>query len=361
MKSLKDKGIYINLEVPEYVKNEHAYNIGDLVSFGNRIYKSLKAHVTNESVEPIDALSDVTKWQLIGMYGFTNAMVWPVFKENHEYNEGDIFRTNDIPSWGYYKVISAGNSSSDIPNLTEEDDVFTSGSMTCQLVRIGSGNNNTKGQGIEQWFSGRESIVGDIVIYKNNLYECISDNINSIFDKTEWNKLGDTSITKWTPDMYYETGEMVNYNNNVYICIEEHVSSKNFDTDYDRYRWNQVDNDITAVSSDGGYSQVTKVNIPANTQVIIPIAYSKTMCKPPIEILRHESKDVNIDEIESTYSVNETANYENNRFIVLDDMLHEKTTVDYKYTTKESFAESKIYESEEIDLTDYKSVKGVTV
>lgn len=90
------------------------------------------------AVEPIfnqaGGRSDVNEWQL-----------WSDFEADHVYSVGEVFRTADTPSWGYWQVTTAGTSGDETtaPSGTTEGNTATSGIMQAKLMRLGSSTGNT--------------------------------------------------------------------------------------------------------------------------------------------------------------------------------------------------------------------------
>lgn len=57
---------------------------------------------------------------------------WELWKAKTKYNKHDVFKTSNVPSWGYWKVITAGISGTTEPNDTELGSVVTNG--TCEFI-----------------------------------------------------------------------------------------------------------------------------------------------------------------------------------------------------------------------------------
>lgn len=106
------------------------------------------------AVEPIfnqaGGGSDVKEWQL-----------WSDFEVNHVYAAGDVFRTEDTPSWGYWQVTTGGTSDETIPSGTTEGDTATSGTMVVTLTRIGSGGGSVYDDIARAWAMGAQTPDGE--------------------------------------------------------------------------------------------------------------------------------------------------------------------------------------------------------
>ena len=59
-------------------------------------------------------------------------MHWPMWEAGKQYQKKDVFRTETIPSWGYWEVTKAGTSGTTAPVGYGEGDTATNG--TCELI-----------------------------------------------------------------------------------------------------------------------------------------------------------------------------------------------------------------------------------
>lgn len=59
-------------------------------------------------------------------------MHWTMWQAGVAYKKQDVFRTSNIPSWGFWEVTTAGTSGNTEPTGSGEGDIFADG--TCQLI-----------------------------------------------------------------------------------------------------------------------------------------------------------------------------------------------------------------------------------
>lgn len=62
---------------------------------------------------------------------------WEMWKESTIYAKGDVYKTSNTPSWGYWQVTVAGTSGTTEPTETTEGAIVTDGTCKATLFRIG--------------------------------------------------------------------------------------------------------------------------------------------------------------------------------------------------------------------------------
>lgn len=290
--------------------------------------------------------------------------IWPVYQTGIYYSEGDIFKTSSTPTWGVWEVTTAGIGDLE-PAGAIEGSVVTTGGITCKLTKLGSGSSGGSGVTIEDWTPSVEYKTGDFVIYINYLYRARRDNIKTAFDEADWQLIGSEAKTTanaptWETRTNYVIGDLVEHDKNVFICLVSHVSNV-FDMDNSAGYWKAVSSDITVVGGAGGYSQVTKMDVTATMNVNIDIAPNMPYCHPPVEVLKFE-KGATSNVVENTFDVADETNFEfNNKFVKFDGTVGLRTKVTYPSNVKEVTSISPIYESDAINVSDYKTVLKIEV
>ena len=235
-----------------------------------------------------------------------------------------------------------------------------------------SSGGSGSGSSILSWNAGDTYTAGQVVIYNGNLYQVTtSHTAGATFSESNFTKIGgcdcnisdivDTSKTKpWATDESFSANDLVSYGDDLYMCLISHTSG-NFDTDFDSGYWRKVSSDQTVVGGAGGYSQVTKMNVTAPLNVNIDITPNMPYCHPPVEVLKFE-KGATSNVVENTFDVADETNFEfNNKFVKFDGTVGLRTKVTYPSNVKEVTSISPIYESDAINVSDYKTVLKIEV
>lgn len=235
-----------------------------------------------------------------------------------------------------------------------------------------SASSGGSGSSILSWNAGDTYTAGQVVIYNGNLYQVTnSHTAGATFSESNFTKIGgcdcnisdivDTSKAKpWATNESFSVNDLVSYGDDLYMCLISHTSG-NFDTDFDSGYWRKVSSDQTVVGGAGGYSQVTKMNITAPLNVNIDITPNMPYCHPPVEVLKFE-KGATSNVVENTFDVADETNFEfNNKFVKFDGTVGLRTKVTYPSNVKEVTSISPIYESDAINVSDYKTVLKIEV
>ena len=81
---------------------------------------------------------------------------------------------------------------------------------------------------IGNWYSGTHYPVGYFAVYNDCLYECKTDNSDTVWDETKWTLIGSsggTTIDDWIVGAEYNEGDLVINNNKIYRCTASHIST----------------------------------------------------------------------------------------------------------------------------------------
>jgi len=93
------------------------------------------------------------------------------------------------------------------------------------------------GSAINEYLEGAEYEAGDVVVYNNQFYQSLEDQIASAsFDYDKWTQIGipDIIIPEFQTNTYYKKDQVVSYNGKLYKAKEDFTSSIAFyDTDWD--------------------------------------------------------------------------------------------------------------------------------
>ena len=235
-----------------------------------------------------------------------------------------------------------------------------------------SSGGSGSGSSILSWTAGDTYTAGQVVIYNGNLYQVTnSHTAGATFSESNFTKIGgcdcnisdivDTSKAKpWATNESFSVNDLVSYGDDLYMCLISHTSG-NFDTDFDSGYWRKVSSDQTVVGGAGGYSQVTKMNVTAPLNVNIDITPNMPYCHPPVEVLKFE-KGATSNVVENTFDVADETNFEfNNKFVKFDGTVGLRTKVTYPSNVKEVTSISPIYESDAINVSDYKTFLKIEV
>lgn len=117
-------------------------------------------------------------------------------------------------------------------------------------IKFEQGNGNP----IQDWVASTAYVVGNLVVYNNLIYQCITANSDSTFNSSKWKVIGEgTSIDDWVTAKSYAVGDFVKYNNVIYVCNTAHTSTT-FTADKSNWDSIKVEDMVGATSSTNGKS-----------------------------------------------------------------------------------------------------------
>lgn len=261
--------------------------------------------------------------------------------------------------------------------------------------------------------------TGDFVEYEGVLYRCLTNDSDTVFVPKKWQQVANIVLT-WTPNVYYFVGQLVMDGQTLLRCIEAHTSgadldnaeytkweiiadnkilikdwetnkkyysdnvvfsdntlyrctanhtSGSFNTDLSNGYWVKVSGGSSGGSGTGNYSQMVAMNVTAPKTYEIKIAETTDFCFPPVEVLKFKAgqTDVVVDALTFDLSDGklfevEGISSENSPYALYDNgKLYLNTEYTYKHGSATSCGNGYVTMSDEIDLSNFKSVKSVEV
>ena len=261
--------------------------------------------------------------------------------------------------------------------------------------------------------------TGDFVEYEGVLYRCLTNDSDTVFVSKKWQQVANIVLT-WTPNVYYFVGQLVMDGQTLLRCIEAHTSgadldnaeyakweiiadngvfikdwetnkkyysdnvvfndnvlyrctanhtSGSFNTDLSNGYWVKVSGGSSGGSGTGNYSQMVLMNITAPKTYEIKIAETTDFCFPPVEVLKFKAgqTDVVVDALTFDLSDGklfevEGISSENSPYALYDNgKLYLNTEYTYKHGSATSCGNGYTTISDEIDLSNFKSVESVEV
>ncbi len=262
--------------------------------------------------------------------------------------------------------------------------------------------------------------VGDFVEYEGVLYRCLTNDSDTVFVSKKWQQVANIVLT-WTPNVYYFVGQLVMDGQTLLRCIEAHTSGtdldsaeyakweiiadnkiliKDWETNKKYYADNVVFSDnilyrctanhtsgsfttdlsdgywvkVSGGGSGGGsgtgnYSQMVLMNVTAPKTYEIKIAETTDFCFPPVEVLKFKAgqTDVVVDALTFDLSDGklfevEGISSEDSPYALYDNgKLYLNTEYKYKHGSATICGNGYVTMSDEIDLSNFKSVESVEV
>lgn len=235
-----------------------------------------------------------------------------LLKRNASYAKNDLVQRDGK----YLLCMLAGTTASTTLNLSsvEIGDVITDGTVTWEVF------DPFTGAGISDWESSKSYSIGDLVIYNNSIYKCISNNSDIAFTSSNWNLIGDSGVTNWESNKTYLVNDLVMYESELYICIKNNTSTTNFEDD--------IDNWLKIISASSGvYKQVNKLDVKAPQSIEIAINKTNTFALPPVEVLKLDTGETDVTQNQFDFSAGDGSKFEidgivakNNPYIIFDGM-----------------------------------------
>lgn len=261
--------------------------------------------------------------------------------------------------------------------------------------------------------------TGDFVEYEGVLYRCLTNDSDTVFVPKKWQQVANIVLT-WTPNVYYFVGQLVLDGQTLLRCIEAHTSgadldnaeyakweiiadnkilikdwetnkkyysdnvvfsdntlyrctanhtSGSFNTDLSNGYWIKVSGGGSGGSGTGNYSQMVAMNVTAPKTYEIKIPETTDFCFPPVEVLKFKTgqTDVVVDAL--TFDLSDGKLFEvdgisseNSPYALYDNgKLYLNTEYKYKHGSATSCGNGYVTISDEIDLSNFKSVESVEV
>lgn len=135
-----------------------------------------------------------------------------------------VYSLNDIVNTTFgikLKCTTAGTTSTD-PLILDGTSPITDGTVVWEVQEESGGT----GQGLVDYEANKNYNVGDIVIYDDKIYRCITAHTSTAtFDSTKWEEISSGGISNWQASTSYSVGDIVIYNGNLYRCVNANNSS----------------------------------------------------------------------------------------------------------------------------------------
>lgn len=299
------------------------YEVNDYVSYNGKIYRCIERNA--------DLLFDETKWEELGGSTEEPMQIW---QTNTEYKEGQVV----IYNYSLYKCKETHISSSS--NFITDKNKWDS---LCASTLV--------------WNADLSYKIGTMVLYNNQLYRCIFDNNDSSWVGSHWQLIN--SIDTWNYNTYYPYHVLVVYDGTLYRCIVSHTSTSTFNEE----NWEELSGGGSGGGSGTGYSQVEALNVLATLEnpyvVDISINSNATHTLAPTDVLKYKEGIIKTESMmEFVSSDVDMFNYDS-RFVDFGGKLKLNTNVEIPLGTVSSLGDKYLRISDNIDLTEFKSVDRV--
>lgn len=313
------------------------YLVDSLVIYGHTLYRCTVAHT---SVSPV---LNTSNWEVIG------GSLISVWRSNITYVVNDCVVFEDF----LYRCISNHTSS------TRFD--------ATKWINLSRAT-------INNWVKNYRYERNQVVFYNNCLYRCIvPTNGDATFKPKSWELLccknPDLVVSRWEANKEYVRGVIVVYNNELYWCLSDHTSAGVFANDLAYDKWQL----LTGGSSGGGsgisYTQNTLMDVLAPKTFEFDIAETTDFNLAPVEVLKFKAGNSDVVQDVLTFDISDGtmfsvdgissknspyALYKNGR-------LYLATEYTYKHGSAVGCGSGYVTISNEIDLSNFKSVDSVEV
>lgn len=166
-------------------------------------------------------------------------------------------------------------------------------------------------------------------------------------------------VPDWQQSIKYVKDNVVVNNLKIYRCVSSHISN-NFDTDLQSGLWEQIS------SSGGGgsnadYKQITKLNITAPKNELIPINVTNTFAKAPLEILKFVDGENDVVVTVCDFDNSDSTDFESNEYLIFDGDMSLKTIYDIAVGTPTKLTKGYCSITDNIDMSVYKVIDEMGV
>ena len=169
-----------------------------------------------------------------------NSSLIPVLKDNPDFNPCPSFEYNaEANNYNNHQHLSCDFQFTDKTHFCGTVVRYTKQTTTTghrlrfwKIYGIKFYDGGSGGTPIENWVSGNSYSAGDLVIYSNDLYQCITANSDSTWTPAKWQKIGGgssgTDIEPWTANTSYNAGDLLVYRQTVYKVTTAFTSGSTF-------------------------------------------------------------------------------------------------------------------------------------
>lgn len=374
---------------PNYLynwSNGTNYHINDVVIYGRALYRCLSNHLSsNFSADSIywESLTSITSWipgwtYIAGDF-VTNGSNPHIYRCIKGHVSSSNFASDEFTSW--IKVGSDNillewypNTAYDKYQLVHVDRVLYRANAS-HTSSTSFANDASKWDliyaNISTYVNGAYYLAGSLVIYGRILYRCVKSyqSTTAYLDGTKWEIIGgSSSIPNWETNKKYYADNVVFSDNVLYRCTANHTSGS-FNTDLGDGYWIKVSGGSSGGSGTSNYSQKILMNVTAPKTYEIKIAKTTDFCFPPVEVLKFKAgqTDVVVDAL--TFDLSDGKLFkvdgissEKSPYALYDKgKLYLNTEYKYKHGSATSCGNGYVTISDEIDLSNFKSVKSVEV
>lgn len=306
--------------------NGSSYKAGDFVYYDKNLYRS-KADVTTSTNDP-----QPTEFDKIGGEGSSGGTTVEDWSATKDYPQGSIV----IYSGKLYKA----------PTAIAKAATFQNDWTPIDSDMIA-----------KNWEANKKYRKDEVAYYGGSLFRAKTEHTSPTFDENNWEKLlKNISLAEWQPNTVYSKGDIVIYNSGMWRAGQNQTSDLSFDSN----KWENLSGGGSGAIA--GWKQITKLNTPSGTKVIINFPETLTFCFPPIDVLWLQAGTAGVVMNSYTFDVGDGNRFEyDNNKVEFDGTVHCKTEISVPMSEPSTLGSGFMSMSDEIDLDDYNSVDWVYV
>nr|DAX62852.1 MAG TPA: Chitin oligosaccharide deacetylase [Caudoviricetes sp.] len=209
----------------------------------------------------------------------------------------------------------------------------------------------------KNWEANKKYRKDEVAYYGGSLFRAKTEHTSQTFDENNWEKLlKNISLAEWQPNTVYSKGDIVIYNSGMWRAGQNQTSDLSFNPS----KWENLSGGGSGAIA--GWKQITKLNAPYGTKVIINFPETLTFCFPPIDVLWLQAGTAGVVMNSYTFDVGDGNRFEYDKNLVeFDGTVHCKTEISVPMSEPSTLGSGFISMSDEINLDDYNSVDGVYV
>lgn len=294
------------------------------------------------------------------------------FREGKSYTAGDDFTVPEPSEFDYNKLRNYQYITGDfvehegiIYKCIEAETDFNFDKSKWQHV----------GSVIPDWLPETYYYQYQMVLSNGLLYRCNNSHTSSIvfdvLEKANWGIVSndDILIHEWATGTPYVKYAVVVYNNKLYWCLSDHTSATLFDNDLADGKWLLLTGGSSGGGGGSGYTQKTLMDIVAPKTFEFTIAETTDFNLAPVEVLKFKAGNSDVVQDVLTFDVSDGTMFsvdgissENSPYALYKDgRLYLATEYTYKHGSAVGCGSGYVTISDEIDLSNFKSVDSVGV
>lgn len=357
--------------------NHYTYDVGNIIEYQNKLYRCKNACTNYNGFVPTD-------WEEIGSGAGSSEPAIKNYVNGNTYHAGDfvyydkaLYRakstvtttTNEPKDTEFDKI--GGESKGTIiadwdktKDYNKDDMVFYEGKMYRATAPITHAENFQTGwmyvneeAFARDWEANKGYQKDEVVFHDGLIYRAKAKVNKPTFEKEDWQTLTKSEAIKdWQTDTVYKHGDVVVHNSGLWRAGSDHTSTGTFDISV----WENLSGGGGGTAA--GWKQVTKLNAPSNTRVVINFPETLTFCFPPIDVLQLQPGTTNVTMNSYTFDVGDGSKFEyDNKKVMFDGMVHCKTGINIKMTEPTPLETGFICISDDIDINDYNSIEEIMI